>query len=80
MSAWHLEHVDAVARLTLARPPINALDQGALDELSAILVALASSRTAQCFREVRGTKDWEEGIEALLEKRPPRFAGEGATE
>lgn len=41
MSSWQVERIDAVARLTLARPPVNALDQEALDELSAILAGVA---------------------------------------
>jgi enoyl-CoA hydratase len=29
----------------------------------------------ECFEQVWGSEDWQEGIEALLAKRPPVFAG-----
>ncbi len=44
MASWKVDGVGAVARLTLARPPANALDQEALDELAAAIVEARGAR------------------------------------
>lgn len=44
MGSWKLDQVGAVARLTLTRPPVNALDQEALDELAAVVVEIAATK------------------------------------
>lgn len=43
MTSWHLERSAPVAVLTLQRPPINALDQEALDELGRVIESVRGS-------------------------------------
>lgn len=58
----------------------RALSAMSARALRAAKCALRGTDERECFQEVWGKEDWEEGIEALLEKRPPRFALKGATE
>jgi enoyl-CoA hydratase/carnithine racemase len=47
--AWQLETFGRVVRLTLTRPPINALDEDALGELEDVVVTLAGEGTARAL-------------------------------
>ena len=49
MPSWSREQFGSVVRLTLARPPINALDQNALEELADVLRELEAERTSSCL-------------------------------
>jgi enoyl-CoA hydratase/carnithine racemase len=49
MSSWQLDWVGPVGRLTLTRPPVNALDQQALDELAAALADVGAERSARAL-------------------------------
>ncbi len=42
MGSWQLDRMGTVARLTLTRPPVNALDQEALDELAVAIAEVAA--------------------------------------
>lgn len=49
MSSWQLDQVGPVARATLTRPPINALDQRALDDLAAAIVEVDANHAARAL-------------------------------
>lgn len=67
----------------------DALAEAALDRARALAAASSAAvRSAKralrgadergCFEEVWGSRDWEEGVEALLGKRAPAFGRTGA--
>jgi enoyl-CoA hydratase/carnithine racemase len=58
----------------------RALAAASAPAVRAAKCALRGGDERECFRGVWGNQDWEEGIGALLGKRPAKFAGEGATE
>lgn len=49
MTSWQLKRSGPVAVLTLQRPPINALDQEALDELARVIESLRGSATERAL-------------------------------
>ncbi len=49
MGSWRLETLDCVARLTLSRPPVNALDAEALGELERALATVSDARALRAL-------------------------------
>jgi enoyl-CoA hydratase/carnithine racemase len=57
----------------------RALSEFSGSALSAMKCALRGGDDRACFEGVWGSPDWQEGIEALLAKRPPHFVRQGGS-